>query len=483
MHNRQMRRILGKIESEKLKGTITVEQLHDLAQEVSGGHYSRIPFAKKAASLFNWEGSQEAEYGSFARNLFKTYIEGKSFKGAMGSLYYLSVILAKIAVNKSTAQSEGNASNHSYHLEPITALCLFTALQYFSTTSQSDSEQLTTLMNNIEGDIIKKEFEYFDCSLSDFCNTYRTAPEILRYMEKELGLTKADAPELKSMTDTLFKELKQLQRYTIRQSLFDDEIDIGDTQSWAVIDPRQMHAMDKISNNEAGLLKKHYDCIAEFVSVQNGQEVSEVGLRVDPQYLEVGVALSFTANLALIFKLRDDGELYYQTYPIAVSWREIFKKAGAEEAYEFLRYLFVARLFDLVVPRIIAEETPSMNDLAGHLLEARNEQPTVRPIRILRDLITPRVYILRNKERIQQAQKREMEDGETDIERESRIQRQFLGRVGHPMRLRAGYRPHADKKKWAKEDGFYRELDDNETWCRPVDSPVPVVHRQKGRQK
>ena len=155
-----------------------------------------------------------------------------------------------------------------------------------------------------------------------------------------------------------------------------------------------------------------------------------------------------------------------------------------EAQYEFMRFQFIARLFDLVVPREISEQTPSMDGLTERMRSARNARPDVRPIQILRDLITPRKYILRDREAIKKAQAREEEgeNGQDGVSEDQKIRHQFFGRVGHPMKLRTGYRPHPDARKWAKEDGFYRELEENETWCRPIDSPVPVVHRQKGRK-
>lgn len=478
-YNRAQRRAIAKYDAKnaksintgELKKSLSLKELYELAERASENTFDAFPFTKKASSLFSWEEHGPAEYGSFSRNIFKTYIEGRSFKDAITALYYVSVILLNVMKHRPPRVVKMS----KYHMEPISALFVHTALQYFPLCSESDRIHLEALKKQIKSiDILGMEFEYLDHFLFDFISVYHTGTEIEQYMKNELGMEIADSRELREMADQLFGDMRRLQRYTIRQSLFDDEMSLSHTQGWAVIDPRQMRDVNKISHDEVRLLMKHHNSIAEFVSIRSDQKVEGVEMIVDPQPLVMEVMYPFTANLNLIFKLGADGELYYQTYPIEVSWREIFKKAGHEAAYEFLRFQFIARFFDLVVPREISEQTPSMDGLSARVRRMRSEQPLARPIQILRDLITPRRLILRNGEAIKHAQDRESE--------ERRQQRQFLGRVGHPMRLRQGYRPHPDSRKWAKDDGFLRELEDNETWCRPVDSPVPVVHRQKGHK-
>lgn len=491
-YNRAQRRAIARYDAKnaksinagELKKSLSLKELYELAERASEDMFDAFPFAKKAASLFSWEEHSAAEYGSFSRALYKTYITGRPCRDAISACYYISCILLNIArcVSKNNTKKDivsiesGRAMRH---LDPIDALQLRVAEEYFMLGSESDRQHLLSLKEKIGSEhILGTAIERLDNYLADFCNAYFMGPEIEKYMKEELCLEVSDMPELRSTTNQLFSGLIQLQRYTIRQSIFDDETKLFASQAWAVIDPHYTRGVELLDGDEVHLLKKHHGGIAHFVSIHEGSDITEIAMSVDRQPRNIGVSYPFTANFDRIFMLCEDGELYYSTYPVALSWREIFKKAGHEAAYEFLRFQFIARLFDLVVPREISEQTPSMDGLAARIGRIRNEQPLIRPVQVLRDLITPRTRILRDREGIKKAQEREDEGVGKESENQ-KVQRQFLGRVGHPMSLRAGYRPHPKAKEWAKEDGFWRDLEPNETWCRPVESPVPVVHRQK----
>lgn len=457
-------------------GQESVKQLYELAECAANGDLSDIRFAKQAFKLFGREIYDASEFESFSRNLFQHYIKGRSMVDALASLYYLSIILMNIRSIHAQRCEQSNTPHAKYHLFPIQALALTTAQHYFHQFTPADQRRLSWLTDRIDAPELKKVFENIDNYFTDLNSVCSVADAMERTMRDELDITPSDARELQEMSDQLFSELMRLQQYTIRQSLFDDQMKLPYTERWVVSDPHQIRPVENIGSLEFKLVMKFHECVAEFLSVRAGQDIRDLSMCVTREELELRITLPFTASLNLVFKLQSDGELYYQVYPVAVCWRDVFKKIGMEHVYEFLRFQFIARFFDLVVPREISEQTPSMDGLKERFCHARSSQGEVKATRTLRDLITPRIRMLRDKKKIQEAQQRELDDANAKTKRE------FFGRVGHPMRLRQGYRPHSDAKKWAKEDGLLRELEDNETWCRPVDSPMPVAHRQKERK-
>ncbi len=457
--------------------------LVELAHEARTGKFDRIPFAKSAERLSApWKVFEASEYEALAHRLIREYCYGKTFQEAFHALYNLSIIL--LAVHAAALRNEDPRTQG----EPETSMLLmqsvlqkFSAMAFVVYTDEERKWFLSTI-EALPNGFAQELFLEMDDWMMDFRMQRPLAKEVKKYMEEQLSMSDEEALALRQDTNRLVSEMKQLQRYPVQQSLYEDEMESQAVHSWAVLDMRQQKGKEELSSFKRDILERSHDFLAQFFAIHGDTIPERVDSHVVKMDYKYGTGLSFNANLALTYMLAEDGELYYQVHPVRIPMREIFQKCGMEAQYEFLRFQFVARLFDLVVPREISERTPSLEGLAERVKKARSENPSTKTGAIIRNLITPRTLILRDKESLRRAYERKSHMLEGDTPEESERKHQFYGRIGHPMRLRQGYKPHPKANEWAKEDGFWRDLEPNETWCRTIDSPVPVVHRQKGKK-
>ncbi|MEK7648429.1 MAG: hypothetical protein AAB400_00740 [Patescibacteria group bacterium] len=454
---------------------LSLDDLYRLANEAHNGRFNNIPFAKKARILLERTYCDESEYSSFAQKIYHTYLHGRKFEESWVALYYLSLIIVLIRRGMEERQvRDGTAQKREQvNFSPAYAIVSEFAKNAFVNYSLGSQKTYKEWMNQIDILPLRAMFEDLDRFMVNFQVRVQYAEQIKKYMLDKLQLTNEDAMELKQSTNELFQELKHSQRYTIKQSCYLDETGIAPISGWACIDPKQMRNAEALSIDELEVAIRSTSCLAEYIPFREGDGMQSVSASHFTDGPRVGTRYSFDAITSLECKVGHDGELYVFVYPIKLSLRDIYKKCGMEAQYEFIRLQFIARLFDLIVPREISEQTPSVENLSESVRQGKQADPSKKTLEIIRDIITPRTLILRDRARVERAY-----DDELNAQK-----RQFLGRVGHPMRLRKGYKPHPDAKKWAKEDGFLRELEPNETWCRPVDSPVAVVHRQKGGKK
>ncbi len=492
-YNRSQRRIAEKLIKKEFGKALpnkiehappSLDKLYELADEAHQGKFDTIPFAKKVRAMLEEKFCDEPQNSAFAQRMYREYVQGRTFEESWVALYYVSLIIFHVGrdLDKQQKMRSDVIPKEQISFTPIDALILEFAKNAFTNYTPASRKVYLEWIKQIDILPLHSMFECLDVWMVNFHAWTQVAEKIKKYMIDELHVSSGDAIELKRSTDELFHGLKQLQRYTIKQSCYTDESGIAPISGWVCIDPLQIRNAEQLSRTELAIVNLSNDCMAEYVPFREESGMYGITASHFTDGNKIGTNYSFDALTGLKCKVGHDGELYYFVYPIKISLRDIYKKCGMEAQYEFMRFQFIARLFDLLVPREISEQTPSMDGLAERMRHARSERPDVRPMQILRDLITPRKYILRDKEGMKKALAREEEgrNEQDSVNEDQKIRHQFFGRVGHPMQLRTGYRPHSDAKKWAKEDGFWRELEDNETWCRPIDSPVPVVHRQKG---
>ncbi len=289
--------------------------------------------------------------------------------------------------------------------------------------------------------------------------------------EEQGSPTEERAEELRFMADELFTNMIQSWQYSIRQSIWEDSFFHADQQAWVVLDHRQFKGLPEDLRDNLSHVIAYFLIATDKNHIGSTQATAESYTQDECRKVSLDIPFDYCNAL----RLCNDGDLYLTTNDIPISLRRICEKNDKSEAYEFLRLTLIGHLFDLVVPRKILEQTPAFSRIKDIIKNAHIRGSSL--IEGIRELITPRTMIIRNPDVVRQAHQEEM----NDLDNQEKQTRQFFGRVGHPKKLPQGYKPHPDAKKWAKEDGFHRELDDNETWCRTIDSPVPVVHRQKIR--
>ncbi|MEK7648428.1 MAG: hypothetical protein AAB400_00735 [Patescibacteria group bacterium] len=455
-----------------------------LAHEARTGKFDQIPFAKAveklSAPLKVFEAS---EYEALAHRLIREYCYGKTFQDAYHALYNLSIILLAIQAKTARAAVLDDGIESEISMMFMQSVLQKFSLMAFVAYTDEERQWFLSTVNVLPNGFVRELFLEMDDWMMDFRMQRPFAKDIKKYMEEQLGMSDEEARDLRQDTNKLVTEMKQLQRYPIQQSLYEDEMGCRAVHSWAVLDMRQQKGKEELSPFKREVLDRSQDFLAQFFAIYDDTTPDSVSSHVERMEYKYGTAISFNANLALTYILAADGELYYQVHPVRIPMREIFQKCGMEAQYEFLRFQFVARLFDLIVPREISDQTPSLNGLAERVKKALRENSSLKVGTIVRNLIVPRTMIIRNKESIRRAFEWKSQVSDDDTPEEAERKRQFLGRIGHPMRLRLGYKPHPKANEWAREDGFWRDLEPNETWGRTIDSPVSVVHRQKGHKK
>lgn len=454
-----------------------------------------IPFAKRIADFEKRKDVSVEEYEHFARDLYNQYIASDSFGKSLKRLQILISII-QFLTNKLSCFCDVARVVESYAAQQMFAMPL-------STSTISGRRKYVKSLIDEYGKAHKEEYkkknykELFAASLSPFLidfyilnNAIPFSSYLKKQMTENLSLTDGDALEFRMESDMLWREILAAQSYTLKQSYYVDPL-TNYQAGWAIIDPQQAEIGTRgcTGVTDVSYLKvekdKYSGAFAEFV-MMTSTEVSE-GLSKDyspvrgqNRAMSGGPEYSFPVNDSHIYHLDfRDGEIYYQLYPVRISLREVFSKINAEPQYHYLRMSFLARLADMVLPRIIVDALPPLSEMPQRIQSAQQntESNTVGGV-IVRDFVVPRRKALRNKEALQLAYQTEEKQYEQE-QVQNKISRQFLGRVGHPRRLAKGYHSHPDAKKFAKEDGFHRELEDNETWCRPIESPMSVVFKQK----
>lgn len=316
-----------------------------------------------------------------------------------------------------------------------------------------------------------------DMNLTMFSSAVESVGTIASSIRREVPDCERERAALRSCAHDLWRQMAALQRYTLKQSLF--ESSFGEDTQWAILDYHQIRSQS--SDDFSGTLFRGLESYAIFAQKASPNIPPSLQLEIveieseDGRMRKAGLKMPFTYNF--MYLLGADGELYLQSYPVKLPLRPLFKVAHAEGAYEFFRLHAIGRVFDMVVPRVVVDAMPSLNGIRKKIADAPAGARVAHSI--IQDIYLPRKIRIKKTEEVQamidNEQKELVEKSHTEKQTRS-----FYGRVGHPKKLPQGYKPHPDSRKWAKEDGFHRELESNETWCRPVDSPVQVVHRQKG---
>ena len=456
-----------------------VRELKDLCDGVCEDPRS-FPYYRRLKSITLPQLLTSERYQSLARDLCNEYLKSSENQLPFLHLLYLALMVTNV-------QGRIIAENHDEKQSTeyggfLDALALYAAykiaLRYPSSFVLEHMQKFWEIFKEKYKDsMVSLFFMNFELCLTNIYGSVEMVKELTESISEEVPDCEEESRELKSSADELWMLVSKLQRYTIKQSLYSSAI--GKQAQWAILDHRQIqseHSLDFAGRR----LKMQFESFAIFTRCIESEAPSSLDTKIihseeqsNKKVTKATLETSFRYDMQ--FLLGADGELYHTAYPIKVPLRPIFKKQNSEGAYQFLRMHSIARVYDMVVPRVIIDQLPPLDGIKTN--SSRRHANRRVAVGIIQDIMLPRVIKIRATKDVQKEIDREKRECE-DYQKEGKSRR-FLGRVGHPRILPHGYRPHQDAKELAKEDGFYRELEDNETWCRPVDSLVPVVHRQK----
>ncbi|MEK7648430.1 MAG: hypothetical protein AAB400_00745 [Patescibacteria group bacterium] len=419
------------------------------------------------------------EYQVLAKELWEKYIILSPDHLPFIELIELAQIVANVMGHCMIEKNDKDSNKYENFLNALAVYASYRiALKYPGlTVPQKFRETWALLKSHYTKSVVTVFAANIDLNLTLFSEAVESVGTIAASIRREVPDCERETHALRSCAHDLWKQMAVLQRYTLKQSLFESAF--GEDTQWAILDYHQIRCQS--SDASPDKLLRGLESCAIFAQKTSRDIPPSLQLEIveskseDGYMIQEGLHVPFDYNF--MYLLGTDGELYLQSYPVKLPLRPLFKAAHAEGAYEFFCLHAIGRVFDMVVPRVVVDAMPPLNGIRKKIAHANIDGRVARSI--IQDIYVPRKIRIKKAEEVQIM----IDDEQKELTEKSQTEKQtrsFYGRVGHPRTLPRGYKPHPDAKKWAKEDGCLRELEDNETWCRPVDSPVPVVHRQKG---
>ncbi len=438
-------------------------------------HFSELPYAKLRGTCPFFHSLKKYVQGEmpndslvlFAEKFYRRYTKGATITELVACLSLLDNLASDIL-------------NHGRVLSDTQELPLLSGDIFFAIIINYFNERIVTVndlteMKEIRAYFARQGFDegnierrvgMIDAKMADMWYAEKYANDLSERLREQGYDTKKEKESYRQEANELFASLRQLRRYSIASSLYEDETSHRDGQGWVIMDPvsiRKMHTD----------LRQYYDdSLASliFTSVVNdvhsifaeiSQERTSSDFRID--------RVNFSFPSLFRWELCDDGEIYLHLHPVKMPLKNIFYSIGNGGDYEFLRLLFIAHLFDLVVPREISEQAPSLHNLRETIRQKQQETGESADV-CIRKLVLPRKLILKNREAVQNAIDQSNDEGHAEVER--RTGKKIEHRIGSPVRLREGYKRHPQAVEWAAEYGV--TLKDNETWRQPTDPEKPL---------
>lgn len=344
----------------------------------------------------------------------------------------------------------------------LTEISMLRNMIRFARGSMPNTDGLNAFIGMFEG-TVQEVFE-IEKYARGFCN------QVTKECDPDL---KDNAPEYRAMADELFANMKKLRRYAISESFYIDDVFATDKKAWVVLDPANLP--DRSVNNAVK------DALAMFVlSTKDSLTAINPEIRHEKHDTVNMRRVVFPFERQFLCVLDKSGELVTPFSVLPESLKDVFERVGAGEAYEYFRLLVVAHFYDLVVPREIAERTPSLASLMQTI--AKGHVESLDTLSIFKKLIVPRTISIADPQAVEDAQQREEGKAEQEIQEHERRHNRFFGRVGHPRFIREGYEPPEFLIQEALKANV--PLQPGQTFVRTKragENLPPIIYEQKGR--
>lgn len=308
-------------------------------------------------------------------------------------------------------------------------------------------------------------------SAVDFANSvkFENSERVLDWLLKQI-------PELQTQNSQMMEELHRLRKYGIKTSYFQDGMLHNPFQAWLFAAPLavDLNEIGK-SVSDMGVFAKNDVASIILVDKLNARNY---GLKTNEETYDkntsiFGVELAIPSYVA--FNMDKKGELDASMGFGALPMREIFAKLGKEHVYELLRLSQILRLWDLVVPIMVANKAPS---LLSATTAAGSAILSIIPKRRLFDprLILPRARLLENQGETDRNLSMEVENALAETEKRISTPRRRHEVIGHVRRVRPGYKAAEVTRQLALRSGV--ALEGGETWVakhmRGMGENVPI---------
>ncbi len=407
----------------------------------------------------------EERFGNLIEKLYKKYFKGNSIHGVYFNLALMDRIIATIHLSGIPEGVE--VEQYPYSGDLIDGLLIrFLAARILTT---EDAQEVTQLREYLQTQGAGKTSMglaiLVETRMAHVFYSQMKTQELQERFQADGFHVEEEKKEYRKINNELFEGIKQLRRYSVASSMYEDGLSHGQGQAWVVMDPVPLR-------RSSDILKKTFQhVIAAFLFTSESQEIQEISARpwVDTSSRLHMARIDFSFPYDYRYDLGDDGEIYLISHPLKLALRDICTRMSHEGVYELLRFFFITHIFDLVVPREISEQAPSLHNLKKTIENMRQETGESSDV-CIRKLVLPRKLILKDRQKVQDAIDRSQEEGHAEVER--RTGKKIDHRVGSPVRLREGYKRHPQAVEWAAEHGVV--LKDDETWRQPTDPKKPL---------
>lgn len=328
------------------------------------------------------------------------------------------------------------------------------------------------LMPNTDG--LNAFMGMFETTMEEIFEIETYAKDFCKQATKECDPDmKENAAEYRAMTDELFANMKKLRRYAISESFYIDDVFATDKKAWVVLDPANLpdRAVNNVVKNSFAML---------VLSTKESLTTINPEIRHEKHDSMNICRVVFPFERQFLCVLDKNGELVTPFSVLPESLKDMFERVGSGEAYEYFRLLVVAHFYDLVVPREISEQTPSLASLMQTI--ARGHVGSHSTPNIFKKLIVPRTRSIADPQVVEDAMQREEGKAEQEMQEYEKRHNRFFGRVGHPRFIREGYEPPQFLKDEAVRVNV--PLQPGQTYVRTkkAGEDLPhIVYEQKGR--
>lgn len=422
------------------------------------------PFAKHIQDYLDDKLSDERSR-NFIEKLYKKYFEGDSLEVNFFNLMFFDRILMKIHLSRKPDDVEMDDYPCSGDLLDAIIIRILNG----RAITESDAEEIIDLEKDLRTRGASKVAMGFltviETRMAHIMYSQKIARTFAEQWNTEGFHVEKERQEYRKLANDIFTGMKALRRYSIASSMYEDGVSHGPGKAWVIMNPVPLRRANDV------LEKSFRHTLAALLLCTDSSAITDISAnpRMDDSSQLHLQRIDYSFPYDYRYDFGDDGEIYLCMHPFKLPLKDICTRMGCPGVYEFLRFLLVAHLFDMVVPVEVSEQAPSLHRLRERI--QREQQETGEsPDVIIRRLVLPRKHIVRDTEKLQKAIDDSNDEGHAEVER--RLGRKIEHRIGSPMRLREGCKRHPLAVQWALEHGI--TLKDNETWRQPTDSENPL---------
>lgn len=403
--------------------------------------FLKIDFYSKAKRLFKQKGDlfHDDTLVTYADQLYRTYLRGHSLAETMYN------ILLLLNIHNTIAVSIGEVLR--VRIQMLASALVDSALIHHDITPAQFSK-IDNILAEVKGDVGEGFKKIVENRIWDYVKVRSYAEQLHGRMAAHHESLQTMRPELQEMGNEFMKSIRNLRRYGIKSSYYQDGFLHDDGDAWVVTDINDIVSVKSRRGIVAMISLAHKDDLIKADGLRYDRKTDAVSLRYESSY-PAGAS----------FFLKWDGELHDTAPDRHLSAQEIFQRVGAEDEYELVRVSCLARIHDLVVPVELTRSLPSLDDL-GQVFRRRfgekGEQENTSVV--IQKIFLPRIS-LNTDARVQQ-----MLDDEY---------RQRIGNVrehdvtAFTRELPHGNHPSPDAIALAREYNFIIDPQGDRTFVRP----------------